>query len=276
MLAVIFFVMGIAAAAIWLHFKPVAASNQIALSQENRNLLAQLEVPVTVRFYSLLPGTSADLQHFSARVGQWLDAIQSASDGKVQVVRVEPGGTNADAAIADGVQPFNLEKGEANFLGLSVRSDGHKESIGRLQPEWESALQYDVVRAILRVAVPPAPAPLAPEVAKPSQEVVSAIKRLIPDVNSTSLEDADKIFHEDFLKQCAEAGTEMEAKINAAQEKVVEAQTSGSAAELETARKNLSEVQLAQGEKLKAIAAQLQTELAVFHQMKSAATNSVK
>ncbi|HEU5396882.1 MAG TPA: Gldg family protein [Verrucomicrobiae bacterium] len=275
-LAVTFFAIGVAATALWLHFKPLGSSAGIALSEQNRARLSQLQAPATIRFYAMVPATDTALERYTDRVGQWLEAVTAASGGKVQVIRVASGGTNADAAVADGVQPFNLEKGEASFLGLAISSGEHKESIARLQPEWEAALQYDVVRAILRVDVPPAAAPLRPEIAQPSPETLRAIKRLVPDVASTSLADADRIFHQDFLKQCAEAGSEMEAKINAAQEKVTEAQKSGSAEELEAAKKNLAEIQLAQGDKLKAIAAQLQTELAVFRQMKSDATNSAK
>ena len=52
-------------------------------------------------------------------------------------------------------------------------------------------------------------------------------------------------------------------------------QNSGSAADLETARKKLAQVQLDQTEKLKEVAAHLQLQLDAFQQMK-AATNSVK
>jgi hypothetical protein len=90
------------------------------------------------------------------------------------------------------------------------------------------------------------------------------------------VEAADQIFHAEFMKQCAEAGTEMETQINAAQQQVVQAQTSGSPADLEAAQKNLSQVQLAQADKLKQVAARLQIQLAVFQRMKNSATNAAK
>jgi hypothetical protein len=126
------------------------------------------------------------------------------------------------------------------------------------------------------VAAIAAPARPAPEVAKPSPEIIASINRLIPDVNAVSLEQADQIFHAEFLKQCGEVGTEVEAQIKIAQQQALQAQNSGDAAAVEAAQKNLAQVQLAQAEKLKAVAAQLQTQLAVFQRMKAGTTNNAK
>ena len=198
--------------------------------------------------------------------------MQTASGGQLQVIRIDtPADTNAAAASAEGIQAFNLDKGEACFLGITVASGKNQEALARLQPAWEPALQFDLARAIERVtAVPPAPKP-APEIAKPSQEIVSSIRQLVPDVNATSLADADRIFHADFLKQCVAASQKFQEEINTATEQVTRAQSNGSAADEETARKQLQELQLTQGEKLKALAARLQIQLAVFQQMKDAA-----
>ena len=122
-----------------------------------------------------------------------------------------------------------------------------------------------------KVVAPAPAAPVAPEVAKPATETVAAINRLIPDVNATTVETASQIFHAEFMKEIADAGTEMEARMTAAQQQVTQAQASGSAAELAAAQQNLAQVQSAQGEKIRQIAAQLQTRLAVFQQMKNAA-----
>ena len=278
LLAAVAFAVGVALAGVWFHrhaSSPVAGGLPVGA----RNLLGQLPAPVTLRYYSLLPAGSADemLQNFAGRVAQLLDAVQSAGDGRVQVVSIDtPAETNADAATAAGIQPFNLDKGDACFLGLTISSGGHKESIARLQPEWEAALPYDIVRAILRVATLPAPAPLAAEVAKPSPEIISSIKRLIPDVNATSVEDADRIFHDDFVSQCSRTGAELEAQVNAAEQQVVLARNSGSESDLQAARQHLQQVELAQGEKLKQLAADLQTRLDVFQQMKAGTTNAAK
>jgi hypothetical protein len=237
-----------------------------------------LNAPVQIRFYSVLPAGSASqaLQDFSQRVDHLLSEFQNANPAKIQVIRnVSAAGANADAAAGDGLRPFNLEKGEACFLGISVANGERKESLVQLQPEWESALSSDLARAILRVAAE-TPPPVVVKIVPLTPAITNEIMRLIPDINTASPEDADRIFHSDFVNQCAKAGAEMEAQINAAAQKVVSAQNSGSPAELEAARKKLSQVQLDQTEKLKEVAAHLQLQLDAFQQMKTAVTNAPK
>lgn len=278
LLAIVFFVLGAVAAGTWFRHQETSGG-ATGLSAATQNLLGQLQMPVTIRYYSLLPTESAGapLQAFAGRVANLLDAMQSASGGKLQITTVDtPADTNNTTAIADGIQAFNLDKGGACFLGLIVANGTNKEVITRLQSEWEPALQYDLARAIERIAAVPPPIMPAPEIAKPSSEIISSIHHLIPDANATSIEDASRIFHDNYLNQCAAAGQELETKIKAASEEVSRAKNGGPAADLEAAQKHLLEVQLAQGEKLKELAAHLQTQLAVFQQMKAAATNPVK
>jgi hypothetical protein len=274
-LAVVFFLLGAALAGGWFyHQKTHAGLTNGGLPEAARSQLNNLAAPVTIHFYSVLPAGSASdqLKAFADRVEQLLAAANEASGGKLLVTRFDTGSdTNAAAAGAEGIQGFNLDKGDACFLGLTFTSGANKETIAQLQPEWESALPYDLVRTILRVATQPAPAPVPREVAQPSAEIVNSIKTLIPDVNATSVEDADQIFHSEFLKECAVAGTTMETEIRDAQNQVVQAQGAGSAEELTAAQNNLLKVQLAQGEKLKQIAADLHTRMAVFQKMKAEA-----
>lgn len=278
LLAAIFFLLGVVITGIWFHHRQTGG-NAGGLSTTTKNLLGQLSEPVTVRFYSLLPAGSADepLQAFAGRVGHLLDAIQAASGGKVQINSIDtPAETNANAASADGIQAFNLDKGDACFLGLTIVSGKHKESFARLQPEWEPALEYDLIRAIMRVAAVPAPAKPAPEIARPNPEIVAAINRLIPDVKTASMETADQVFHADFMKQYADVSAESETQVSAAQQQVIQAENSGSAADIEAAHNHLAQVQAAQADKIKQLAANLKIEMAVFQQMKAGATNSVK
>jgi hypothetical protein len=277
-LAVSFFALGALSAGLWFHHHEPAAETS-GLSAQIQNLVSQLPQPATVRFYSLLPAGSADssLQSFAGRVSALLDTFQGAGNGKLNITTVDAtSDTNTAAATTDGIEPFNLDKGEACFLGLVVTSGKNREVIARLQPEWESALPFDLARAIEQTTkLPPPPKP-APEVAKPSPEIISSIHRLIPDIQSTSAEDASRIFHGDYVSQCALVGSELESELATAQEQMNKAQNGGSDADIEAARKHLQEIQIAQGEKLKQIASQLQTELAVFQQMKATATNAAK
>ena len=273
-LAIWAFVLGIALATVWFHKQHHAASENGGLSAATKNLLGQLQSPVSIRYYSLLPSGSADesLQAFGGRVSQLLAAVQAAGGDKIQLSSVtEPAETNITAATTDGIQPFNLDKGDACFLGLAIVGGKNKETFARLQPEWEPALEYDLGRAIARVAAV-APAKPAPEIARPSPEIIAAVNRLIPDVSAVSVEQASQIFHAEFVAQCGAVGADLETQVNAAQQQVVQAQNGGSESDLEAARQHLQQVQLAQGEKLKQLAANLQTQLAVFQQLKAATT----
>jgi len=271
LLSSISFVVGAGLAGFFLH-RP-AASPGHDLAAPTRSVLEHLRAPVTVHYYSLLPGDSDPaLSAFAARVAALLDQLHAAGGSQLQITRFDtPAETNAAAASAGGIQPFNLDKGDACFLGLELICGDHKETLARLQPEWEPALEYDLARAIERISIaPPAPRP-APEVAQPAPEIIRSIQQLIPNVNTVSLAEADRIFHDDYLQQCVLAGQELEAQINAAGEQIKQAQSNGSAAGIEAARKQLLQVQLAQGEKLKALASRLQTQLAVFQRLKAGA-----
>ena len=279
MLTLFFFLLGVALTLAWVKFGkyPLPGQSAAGFSGDTLDLLRHLNSPVQIHFYSVLPPGSAPepVQDFSQRVDRLLSAFQSANEPEISVVRnISAAGTNADAAAASGLSPFNLDKGDACFLGIIVASGGRTESLAQLRPEWEPALPYDLTRAILRVTAK-ATSPVIAKIVPLTPAVTNEILRLIPDINAATPEDADRIFHQDFLNQCAKAGAEMEAQIKAAEQEVAKMQNSGSSADLETARKKLAQVQLDQTEKLKEVAAHLQLQLDAFQQMK-AATNSLK
>ena len=277
---------GLAVGLFWWHYRHEnegGAANSLealaggGLSENTLAILKNLEVPVTVRFYSVLDQASvpAETLAFADHIQAVLAEYERAAAGKISLARLQ-NQSDADSAAADGIQPFNLDKGNACFLGVSLTGGRHSEALARLEPEWASALEADLDRALLRVAGPAAPARLAPEVARPSPETLAAIHRLIPDVNAVSTEQAGQIFSAEYLKQCAVVGAAAEAQVNAAAQQVVQAQNGGSAADLAAAQKQLAQAELAQGQRLKDLAAQLSVEQAVFQQMKAAATNAAK
>ncbi len=149
LLAVIFFVLGAGLTGFWFHRQQAGAAAG-ELATPTRNLLNQLPTRRPSAFTRCCPAGSADasLQAFAGRVADLLNAMQTASGGKLQVAIVDtPADTNANAASAEGIQAFNLDKGEACFLGVAIASGKNQETLARLQPEWEPALQYDLARA---------------------------------------------------------------------------------------------------------------------------------
>jgi len=272
--------LGLAAGAFWYsrHGRErgtigmIGGAGSVALSDSTKAVLKNLDSPVEIRFYSLLDQASvpAATFAFADRINQLLAECQQVAGGKISVTR-HNSLSDADAASADGLKPFNLDKGNACFLGLTVVCRGQKESLPQIQPEWEPALEFDLARAILHVTAMPAPSVVKAS-APVSPEVTNEIVRLIPDLKGTSLEDGTRILREAALREFTAAGTEMENKLKVAQQQLSDAQNGQSEAEQQAAMKHLQEIQLEQGQKYKQIAARLQAELAVFQQMKAAAS----
>jgi hypothetical protein len=272
--------LGIVLAGIWFKCgKPTPGSlfsgaGGAKLSDSSRALLRHLDAPVEIRFYSVLPADSAPatLQEFSRRVDRLLYEFQNANDDQIHVTRnLSTSETYADAAAADGLRAFNLDKGGACFLGLTVVSGTRKESLVQIQPEWEPALPFDLARAILQVTTSPAAA-VARGKTPDFSAVTNEIKRLIPDLQGTSLEDGTRILREAILRELTNTGIETENQIQDAQQKLGETQNGGSELEQQAAMKHLQEVQLKQGEKYRQITARLQAQLTVLQQMKAAAS----
>jgi hypothetical protein len=272
------FLLGAILAGVWFKYgKPAAGSlwpgrSGPELSDNTWEQLRHLNSPVEIRFYSVLPPGSAPepLQDFSGRVEHLLSKFQDAGGSQIHVTRnISTSETNADAAAADGIRPFNLDKGDACFLGITVAGGGGEENLARLQPEWEPALPFDLARAILQVAAAPS-SPVVKASPPVSPETTNEILRLIPDVNGTSLEDGTRILRQAALREFTDAGAEMEKQIQVAQQQVADAQNGRSGAEQQAAMKHLQQVQLDQAEKVKAIAAQLQAQISAFEQMKAA------
>jgi len=168
------------------------------------------------------------------------------------------------------VAVFNLDKGDACFLGLTLICKDRKETFPQLQPDWEPALEYDLDRALERVTAgqqTPAPGPVLDT--KSSAEATSAVNRLIPNLNATSLEEGSRILRDASMADLVAAGTEMENQIKAAQQALNEAQQGKPEAEQQAALTHMKKVQLDQADKIKQIAAQLQSRLAIFQQLKT-------
>ncbi len=277
-LLLVVFLLGVILAGVWFKYgKPKAGSfwpgrSGPELSDNTWEQLRHLNSPVEIRFYSVLPPGSAPepLQDFSGRVEHLLSKFQDANQSQIHVTRnISTSGANADAAAGDGIRPFNLDKGDACFLGITVVSGERKESLAQIQPEWEPALPFDLARAILQVAA--APSSSAVKASPPvSPETTNEILRLIPNVNGTSLEDGIGILRQAAVDKFSEAGAEMQKQIQVAQQQVADAQNGRSEAEQQVAMKHLQQVQLDQAEKVKAIATQLQAQISAFEQMKAA------
>lgn len=246
------------------------------LSEQTRAVLRNLDSPVEMRFYSLLdPGSVPQaVRDYAARVDALLAEYAKASGGKLTVVRYPSRSDDAaNAAAADGIKPFNLDKGDACFLGLTLTCKSRKESLSQLAPEWEQALESDLTRALERVTTASPQAPLsrsavAAPVTKPDAAVIEEVRQLLPNLAAVSVEEGTRALREKALKTFGEATKEIDAKVEEARQQLVQVQANGSAGEQAAALKQFQELQTQQTEKLKQIAARLQSQIAALEYLK--------
>ena len=276
LLVLVCFVLGFAVSAWWFHepAKETAAApteTAIALSDGTKSVIGHLSQSLEIRFYSLLdPNAPTSLRAFSDHVGRLLSAYEQEAGGKIRITRYDsPTNANPNAALADGINGFNLDKGEGCFLGLVLACNGKKETLPQLAPEWESALEADISRAVLRLSETAPQANPALSVFKNDAATVEAVKERIPNFASVSPEEGTRTLRETGLKEFTTAVNEMKTEMQDAQQRLEQARAGGSAAELELAMKHLQEVQRMQSDKLREVAARSQALITAFQQLKA-------
>jgi hypothetical protein len=276
-LGLAFFAAGIALSALWFMRAPARApagpesAGPSALSDATKAVLQRLGSPVEIRFYSLLdPASVGDSQReFSGRVDQLLSQYEQEAGGKIQIARVNSiSGPAANAAVADGIKPFNMDKGDACYLGIAVVCNGQKESLSSLAPEWEQALESDLSRAIAGVDLSN---PRSPPAAKADVASLEAIRRAIPNLDSVSVGEGSRLLRAAALTQIQQTAQEMEAQVRQAEERFLQAQNSQSEADQAAALKDLQQVKREQTKKLTEIALASKAQLEALQQLKGAA-----
>jgi len=250
-----------------------SASSLPPLSDPTLAVLGRLDAPLELRFYSILDpaSVSAADSAFSGRVDQLLSAYEQAGNGKLKVVRyTSQSNLKPNAPAADGIQAFNIDKGDPCYLGIALAYKGKKESLARLSPDYEPAVEADITRAIARLedATQPVPAPIA--VSQLNTGAVQQVKALIPDVTSVSVDDARRLIQNANLQELNAAKKETDAQVKEAEQRYAQAQAAGSEADQQAARQRLEQAQADQKEKLDAIFAKAAAQLEAFQQLKAA------
>jgi ABC transporter family protein len=276
------FLLGAAAGAFWAYRPQAAAAtdtqNQNAsqpggLSESTRAVLSRLSSPVEIRFYAVLdPANSSEsVRAFASRIDQLLAAFAREANGKISVTHSNSQAyANVKAASADGLKPFNEDKGEPDFLGMVVINKDQRTALPQLSPDWEPALEADIARAILSTI--PTVASASTTVATASKldlSSVEEIKRSIPNLDSVSLAEATRTLREASFKDFALAASQFQTQLKEAQQRLKEAQNGGSETEQQAAIKNLQQVQDEQTARLKQIAAKAQAQVELLKQLKS-------
>ena len=139
----------------------LTAEHAYTLSAGTKAILAKLDTPVQIRFYSSqsAEGMPVMLKTYAQRVDDLLTEYRQNSRGLIQIQKLdpEPDSDAEDSARLEGVDPQRLSNGDRVYLGLSVSLLDQKEAIPFLTPERERLLEYDISRAIARVITPEKP-----------------------------------------------------------------------------------------------------------------------
>ena len=122
------------------------------LSEGTRRVLAGLKAPVQVRFYCTQSDEAMPmgLKNYAQAVEDLLDAMRTASGGKLQVRKLDPAPDSdaEDSARLDGIEPQVFPNGDRIYFGLGFSQLDRKSALPFLSPDRERLLEYDSVRAI--------------------------------------------------------------------------------------------------------------------------------
>jgi ABC-type uncharacterized transport system involved in gliding motility auxiliary subunit len=126
------------------------------LSEGTRKVLRGLQAPVKVKLY-ISRGEQAmpvQLRSFAQRVEDMVREFKSVAGPNLVIENYnpKPDSEDEDSAQLDGVEPQQLFSGEQFYLGLVAGQIDRKQAIPALSPQREQLLEYDLVRAIARVA----------------------------------------------------------------------------------------------------------------------------
>src|SRR5689334_17520771 len=138
----------------------LTASRIYTLSDGTARTLAQIQEPVTLRFYysRRLGNEIPSYGIYAQRVRETLEEYAARAKGKIdlQVIDPEPFSPEEDRAVALGLQGVPLEQGgEKVYFGLAAtNSTDDQELIPFFQPERERFLEYDLTKMIHSIARP--------------------------------------------------------------------------------------------------------------------------
>jgi ABC-type uncharacterized transport system involved in gliding motility auxiliary subunit len=126
------------------------------LSEGTRKILRGLDSPVKVKLY-ISRGEQAmpvPLRSFAQRVEDLVREFKSVAGSNlaIELYNPKPDSDDEDAAQLDGVEPQQLFSGEQFYLGLTVSQLERKQAIPAVSAQRERLLEYDLARAIARVA----------------------------------------------------------------------------------------------------------------------------
>lgn len=137
-------------------------NNLFTLSDGTRNILAQLDEPITLKFYysQELASEQPSLRLYAGRVRDLLEEMTAAANGKLQleIIDPEPFSEREDQAVAQGLVARPIEAGEIIYFGLvGTNKVDRVEVVPFFADEREQYLEYDLARLVHNLSLPEKP-----------------------------------------------------------------------------------------------------------------------
>ncbi|MFT4561353.1 MAG: ABC-type uncharacterized transport system involved in gliding motility auxiliary subunit [Gammaproteobacteria bacterium] len=130
------------------------------LSDGTRNILKNIQEPITLRFYFSAKRFASvpEFATYGKRVRDLLDEYATVGNGNIKllVIDPEPFSEAEDQAVGYGIEPIPMSaSGEKGFLGLvGTNSTDDEIPIPLMSPEREAALEYDLTKMIYNLSNP--------------------------------------------------------------------------------------------------------------------------
>ena len=141
----------------------VRQRNLLSLSEGTRQVLSEIDEPITLRFYysSRIAEDLPDIGVYAQRVRDMLEEYASIADGKIrlEVFDPQPFTDEEDNAVAVGLQGVPIDQGgDLVYFGLSgTNSTDYQQVIPFFDQQRERFLEYDLTRLVYNLAHPKKP-----------------------------------------------------------------------------------------------------------------------
>ncbi len=138
----------------------VTENNLYTLSEGTRNILDQIDEPITVRLYYSAKQFSGvpQLLNYGKRVRDMLEEYVASSHGRIRLLVIDPESFSEaeDEAVAFGVRQMALSAaGDVGYLGVvGTNTTDDQQVLPLLSPEREDALEYELTKMIYQLADP--------------------------------------------------------------------------------------------------------------------------
>lgn len=239
----------------------------VMLAEATRGVIAKLTVPIDVRVYTLFSETKVPENYYeqAQRINDLLNEMERFANGRIVVSWITNWSRETtQQAVADGLAALTTPQGEPCYLGLCLLQDKRRQVLAQLAPEWSSALEFDLARAIARVAEASV-MPRSPEEQVVVKKAEIAVKQAIPNPATVSLDEGKQLLRDTALRAYQALVTEMNREVEQVEARF---KTTATEADRQKLVQELQRVRSSYADKLRDVALRSQAEIEAWTKQK--------